>query len=101
MESNFMRVYRDIRTFFPDLHDKAHLVLHTSVGAIKLGQFSIREDSGHVAIVGRDESGTVRCLVFSEEQLAFFPIEMQRKEKAKGKNRSIGFNLENAVEVSK
>jgi hypothetical protein len=61
------------------IHDVDFLCLiHTPLGTIEVGKIWHRFE-GFVAIEGEDENHKYRFLVFSEESICSFPLEMKPK----------------------
>jgi len=65
------------------------LLLHTPCGVFEVGLFSYRIP-GFVLITGEDEHKEFRCVVFSEESIRSFPLEVKRKAAIASKS-TLGF----------
>jgi hypothetical protein len=63
--------------------------VHTPVGKINVSKFSYNLP-GFVTVMGEDESKQYRFLVFSEEQMRYFPLEVSRKGR-KSSAKTLGF----------
>ena len=88
MESQFKKVYREIRSILQEPNGTVYIV-HTSVGAITLDRFRYTGELGYVFLEGRDENGKPRFVGFSEAQIATFAFELQPKSGSK--DIAIGF----------
>jgi hypothetical protein len=80
-----------IKTLRASLTDETDCLyyLHSPLGTINVSRFDYPMP-GVVAITGDDESKETRFVVFSEEEIRSFPLEVRRKSLEDSKER-VGF----------
>ena len=79
---------KDLRASLDNEKDCLYFA-HTPLGTINVSRWNYLPH-GFVAISGDDERKKFRFLVFSEESLCSFPLEVKRK-KAKSTKATLGF----------
>ena len=67
----------------------AQFFLHTPEGTIRLGTFSYRIP-GFVIVMGEDANAKYRCIVFTDDAVCSFPLEVKMK-KLEDSKESVGF----------
>jgi len=87
--SRYKKMTTELRASLADETDCLYFV-HTPIGIINVSSWNYLM-SGFVAVAGEDESKKTRLLVFSEEEMCSFPLEVKRK-KLHGKKDILGFN---------
>jgi hypothetical protein len=96
-QSRYHVMVMRLRASLADETDCLYFV-HTPVGTINVSGFNYAIP-GFVSIRGEDENQKYRFLVFSEEEICSFPLEIKRK-KAVGSKETLGFrpDLQNGSE---
>lgn len=87
-DSRFKSMTKELREHLID-EQNCLLLLHTPCGVFDVGLFSYRLP-GFVLITGEDEHNAFRCVVFSEESMVSFPLEVKRKT-GTASNKTLGF----------
>jgi hypothetical protein len=77
-ESAYRAMVKSLRASLADETDCLYCI-HTPVGTINVIAWNY-VIPGMVAITGKDEDGEYRFVVFSEEQVRYFPLEIKRKK---------------------
>jgi len=79
---------KQLRTSLADEMDCLYLV-HAPVGTINVSHWGYHI-AGFVSIRGEDESKKYRFLIFAEEEIRSFPLEVRRKKPESSKEK-LGF----------
>jgi hypothetical protein len=87
-KSRYRTMVKKLRANLADETDCLYL-LHTPLGIINVSSWNYFTP-GFIAVVGEDENKKYRCIVFSEEAVCSFPLEVKRK-KAKSTEATLGF----------
>jgi hypothetical protein len=87
-QPRFRTMMKQLRANLTEEKDCLFL-LHTPIGVINVGDFSYRVP-GFVMVLGDDDQKNYRCLVFGEEDICSFPLEVKRKT-AKPTKATLGF----------
>ena len=86
--SRYRAMVKTLRAELADESDCLYL-LHTPIGVINVITWDYGAP-GFVAVRGEDESKKYRFLIFSEEEICSFPLEIKRK-KLQGSEETLGF----------
>jgi hypothetical protein len=87
-KSRFRQMTTELRACLTNEPDCLYL-MHTSIGIINVINWGY-VTSGFVTVTGVDEDKKTRFIVFSEEQMCSFHLEVKRK-KMHAKNSTLGF----------
>ncbi len=81
---------RELRTSLTDEKDCLYFI-HTPVGTINVSKW-LYIVPGFVVVTGENEDKKYKFLVFSEEQICSFPLEVKRKSLESSKE-TLGFKV--------
>jgi hypothetical protein len=83
-KSRYQTMLNKLRSTLIDDADEFKFFVHTSLGTIDVETVWHRYE-GFVAIEGEDENHKYRFLMFSEEVICCFPLEVKRKNDSKNR----------------
>jgi hypothetical protein len=84
-QSKFRTMTKRLRASLADETDCLYFI-HTPVGTINVSHWGY-DISGFVSIRGEDESKKYRLLIFAEEEICSFPLEVRRKKGESSKDK--------------
>ena len=87
-QPKYRRMVKALRADLTDETDCLYFI-HTPVGRINVSTWN-HAIPGIVAVTGEDEGSNYRFLVFSEEAISSFPLEIKRK-KLEASKETLGF----------
>ena len=87
-ESRFLTKIRKLRAILKDESDCMYFI-HTPIGIIHTETWNYTSP-GLITIAGEDENHKYRFLVFLDEAMSSFPIEIKRKQ-TDGSKEAMGF----------
>jgi hypothetical protein len=93
MPFSFKTHYEDVRGIIEDPKNR-EWILHTNLGSLSFRRIVWHEAGGYVGFHCYDEGGHYRYIMFTEDQLSLFPLEVKAElPKHKGREADIGFAL--------
>jgi hypothetical protein len=88
VESTYRTMVKALRASLPDETDCDYLI-HTPQGVINVKRWNY-SIPGFVVVSGKDENSAQRFIVFPEDQISSFPLEVRRRSSDTSKE-ALGF----------
>lgn len=88
---NFRRAINTLRGLLTDEKNCLYF-MHTSLGVINVSTWHYGI-TGFVIVTGEDENNNYRCLVFPEETVCLFPLEVKKKSSGAKTKSKMGFKV--------